>query len=98
MSELGRKHIQIVEAVNNAQTESEHERSKAVLQGFREALKIIAPSFGAMLMDCDNHYLEQGIDRDMCCGEFLDWKPMGIIYLTPLTSLRESFTLSALVR
>ncbi len=76
MSELGRKHIQIVEALNSAPTEAAHEHWKAVLQGFREALKIIAPSFGAMLMECDNHYLEQGIDRDMCCGEFLDWKPM----------------------
>ena len=26
------------------------------------------------LTGCDLYYLEQGIDRPMCCGEFLDWK------------------------
>jgi len=26
------------------------------------------------LMDCDWHYINQGIDRPMCCGVFLDWE------------------------
>ena len=27
------------------------------------------------LMACDWYYMERGIDRDMCCGVWLDWNP-----------------------
>lgn len=70
------KHIELVEAVNNAKTQDEHDRAEAVLSGFRIALEESqSPFFGGLLMDCDRHYLDQGIDRPMCCGVFLDWKP-----------------------
>lgn len=67
------KHIELVEAVNNALTQAEHDRAEAVLRGFRLAFDEHYDGFS--LMDCDRHYLDQGIDRPMCCGVFLDWKP-----------------------
>jgi hypothetical protein len=70
------KHIQLLEAVNNAKTQAEHDRAEAVLEGFRIALaEAYEHRLGIDLMDCDRYYLDQGIDRPMCCGVFLDWKP-----------------------
>jgi len=66
------KHIEIVESVNNAQTNSEHQTASLRLNGFREALNLMGIN---QLMECDMHYIEQGIDRPMCCGVFLDWEP-----------------------
>lgn len=66
-------HIQMVEAVNDATTEREHERAEARLEGFRLGLE--AAGVKPNLLGCDMHYLNQGIDRLMCCGVFLDWKP-----------------------
>lgn len=70
------KHIELVEAVNNAKTQAEHDRAEAMLEGFRLALdESGSPFYGQLLMDCDRRYMDQGIDRPMCCGVFLDWKP-----------------------
>lgn len=68
-----RKHIELVEAVNNAKTQAEHDRADAVLEGFRAAFDETYDGFS--LMDCDRHYMDQGVTRPMCCGVFLDWKP-----------------------
>ena len=76
MSEIMRglleKHIQLVEAVNNSKTQREHDRNGDTLNGFREALEALHIR---QLMDCDYYYLDQGVDRPMCCGVFLDWEP-----------------------
>jgi hypothetical protein len=70
------KHIELVEAVNNAKTQQEHDMAEAVLRGYRIALvEAYDTCAGNLLMECDRHYLDQGIDRPMCCGVFLDWKP-----------------------
>jgi hypothetical protein len=70
------RHIELVEAVNNATTEREHREAECRLDGYRDALKIIhGDRVGNLLMQCDQHYLSQGVERDMCCGVFLDWKP-----------------------
>jgi hypothetical protein len=71
MSKFIDKHIKLVEAVNNSKTESEHYANNRQLKGFREALDIMKIN---QLMDCDWHYINQGIDRPMCCGVFLDWE------------------------
>jgi hypothetical protein len=71
---MHKKHIELVEAVNHASTQAEHDRAEAVLEGYRLALEELhGPGVG--LMDCDRHYMTLGIDRPMCCGVFLDWKP-----------------------
>lgn len=69
---LFEKHIELVEAVNNAKTEREHDMHGDILHGFRECLYFMGIN---QLMDCDLHYLNQGIDRPMCCGVFSDWAP-----------------------
>src|SRR5574340_1226733 len=74
MTRLFDKHIELVEVVNNAQTQEEHERAETTLRGFREALDHMEPR-PMHLIECDLHYLNQGIDRPMCCGVWLDWVP-----------------------
>jgi hypothetical protein len=69
------KHIELVEAVNNAKTHQEHDRALAVLEGYRIALHYALAQFSGHLIACDKHYMDQGIDRPMCCGVFLDWTP-----------------------
>lgn len=70
------KHIEMVEAVNNAKTQDEHDRAYQRLVGFREACEVfMGRNVGRLLMSADEHYIAQGIDRPMCCGEFLDWRP-----------------------
>lgn len=72
MSNLFRKHIELIESVNNSKTEQEHWSARQRLNGFRDALDIIGVN---QLCGCDNFYLDKGIDRPMCCGVFLDWEP-----------------------
>ena len=66
------KHIELVEATNNARTEVEHQAAIARLVGFRIGLREagVTPN----LVGCDLFYVDQDINRPMCCGVFLDWK------------------------
>jgi len=41
--------------------------------GFRKGLE--AAGIRPALMACDLYYLNQGVDRPMCCGVWLDWNP-----------------------
>lgn len=66
-------HIALVETVNRAKTEQEHQLAQATLNGWRRGLE--ACGHRPDLMGCDMYYLHQGIDRPMCCGVFLDWAP-----------------------
>lgn len=66
---LFEKHIQLVEAVNNAKDQTTHYAALNVLIGFRAELDLMGIN---QLIECDMHYLNQGIDRIMCCGVFLD--------------------------
>ena len=74
MTQLLDKHIELVESVNNSRTIAEHESAKQRLRGFRDALDHMEPR-PMHLVKCDHHYLDQGIDRPMCCGVWLDWVP-----------------------
>jgi hypothetical protein len=64
-------HIELIDAVNNSTTVMEHHDAELILKGFRLALKVLNMNDLSM---CDMHYIEQGINRPMCCGVFLDWK------------------------
>ena len=72
MKNLFDKHIELVEAVNSATTQEAHYHAQLRLGGFRDALEIIGV---LQLCECDNYYLDKGIDRPMCCGVWLDWQP-----------------------
>lgn len=45
------------------------------LRGYDEAMRsacdIMDISFGQAVMDCDTHYINQGVTRSMCGGVFL---------------------------
>lgn len=73
------RHCVLLDAVNDAQTTREHEIAEARLRGFRDGVALArgfdGADCGAMLADADNYYLSQGIDRPMCGGVFLDWRP-----------------------
>ena len=76
MATLQNKHLELVQSVNEAKTHVQHRDAENKLSGFREALSMIDPrGYASYLMDCDMHYIEQGVDRPMCCGVFLDWRP-----------------------
>lgn len=71
--DLYEKHIELVEAVNNAKTELEHILAVSLLAGWREGCSDAGKPVS--LIDADLYYIDQGIERPICCGEFLDWKP-----------------------
>lgn len=76
---LGEKHIQLVEAVNNASTVTE--RTVALLEltwwrkGVKDALGSDDAQEGHFLMQADCFYLDQGLDLPTCGGIRLDWSP-----------------------
>jgi len=70
---LSNRHIELVEEVNNSKTYQEHFARDMHLCGFREALDLMG--YKNFRIEADLHYINQGVDRPMCCGVFLDWKP-----------------------
>lgn len=71
MKTLFDTHIKFVDAVNSSKTEEERDKAGYILLGFRAALSVQGIN---QLMDCDNYYMDKGINRPMCCGVFLDWQ------------------------
>lgn len=67
--EIFEKHIELLEKINNAPNNQLHHVYCMELYGFRAALRLLGIN---QLMECDLYYLDQGIDRPMCCGVFLD--------------------------
>ena len=66
-------HLGLVCRVNQATTHREHELADAELRGYRRGLREMGCE--PDLAGCDLYYLDLGIDRPMCCGVWLDWKP-----------------------
>ena len=75
MINLHDKHIQLVEIANDSKTRHEHDKALTFLQGWRTGVGHAAGVRTLSYMACDQHYLDQGINRPMCCGIWLDWKP-----------------------
>lgn len=73
---ISAEHARLLDAVNNANTEYEHTRAEAFLNGWRRGVE----SCGRAIDYCgaDMYYINQGVERPMCCGVFLDWKPEGV--------------------
>lgn len=69
-------YINLVVAVNDAQTAKDHRENDCMRQGFLACLTLIRGqvSAGQLLMEADRHYLNQGIERPMCGGVWLDWE------------------------
>lgn len=70
---LHEKHTRWLDLVNYAETLEEHTLRRAQLDAWRTGVKdsgiILGPDAG------DLHYLDQGIDRPMEDGGWLDWEP-----------------------
>jgi len=75
MGPIGARHLELVKAVNEATTEWEHARSQVFLDGFLDCADLLGMMTGIMMIEVDLHYIDQGIDRPMCGGVFLDWSP-----------------------
>ena len=69
------KHCLLLDAVNNAQTITEHDTMVMCLESWRSGVKDAGAYGSISLIDADMYYLDQGIDRPMCGGVWLDWKP-----------------------
>lgn len=69
------KYIEQVEAINAAKTQHEHDWRSHWLDGWLRGFEAAGEHIGRLIIAGDRHYLDQGIDRPMCGGVFLDWKP-----------------------
>ena len=69
---LHEKHIERIELVNNAQTLEAHQEFLAELNAWKDGVADAGVRLD--LIAADLHYIDQGIDRPMCCGVFNDWK------------------------
>jgi len=70
---LHEQHIELIEAVNNAEEANNHLNKMLYLNAWRDG--VVAAGHKLDFCACDWHYLSQGIDRPMCCGVWLDWQP-----------------------
>lgn len=72
------RQIELLKRVNSARTEREHNDARDHLhawrQGVGDALEWSDSRRGRFLMEADEHYLNQGVERDMCAGVWLDWE------------------------
>jgi len=68
------KHMQLIDAVNNAKTRHDHWTAYCILRGWREGMADCGRSVD--LIAADLTQFERGHEgRPMCCGVFNDWKP-----------------------
>lgn len=71
---LHEKHMEFVDAVNNAKTQAEYWHADGALHGFREAFRFIGQDLD--LIACDLTQFGRGHEnRSMCCGVFTEWTP-----------------------
>ena len=63
----------LLEVNDETKTAEEHERLRIEFMGWKQGIF----SATAQFFNGDVYYLERGVDRPMCCGEFLDWEHKG---------------------
>lgn len=69
------RHLELVDAVNDARTHQDHRDAELKLSGFRDALEHLGHR--GFLINADIHSMKRfGEDRNMCCGVLLDWMPL----------------------
>ncbi len=71
------KHIAYIEKVNNSKTIQEHFENTLILEIWRRGVSDAGVKLSCL--DADIFYIDQGIDRPMCCGVWLDWLPHDFI-------------------
>lgn len=73
MKSLHDKHMEMIDAVNNSTSILDHTMAGQVLYGWRKGVAAAGRSVDLIAADLEQE--ARGIDRPMCCGVFLDWKP-----------------------
>jgi hypothetical protein len=63
-----------IQEINNARNRPDHDCLLDRLNGWVRGVQAVSPDKYFCLIG-DNFYLDQGIDRPMCCGVWLDWRP-----------------------
>ena len=81
---LDERHHQLLDAVNHATTEAEHERAMNYLRAWRDGVWLArgwdAARQGRMICDGDRYYFDgPDDDRPMCGGVWLDWTPAPLV-------------------
>lgn len=66
-------HTDLIDAVNDAKTEYEHNHAKGVLDGWRLCMEQMGRRWD--FIEADEHSMERFGDRPICCGVLLDWEP-----------------------
>ena len=70
---MARSHLEMVDAVNDAEDVIERDRAEAMLSGWRECA--VHSGSGWSGIEADLHTMaKHGADRPMCCGVLLDWE------------------------
>ena len=70
---INEKHILHIEAVNNSKTVEDHAANVLYLTAWRNGVR--DSGINISLIAADMFYIDQGIDRPMCSGVWLDWEP-----------------------
>ena len=66
------EHIRRIDRVNQSLTVDDHRMRERALNAWRQGVEDAGGKIDYMAADL--HYLDQGIDRPMCCGVWLDWE------------------------
>ena len=70
-----KKQQELLDAMNyDAKTEVEHQLLIAEIRGLRTACDLLLMS-SDLRHRANMYYINQGIEADMCCGEFIPWNP-----------------------
>lgn len=68
------KHMELIDAVNNAATEHDHWTAHCRLEGWRDGVRDAGRRVDLIAADLEQ--FERGFEsRPMCCGVFNDWQP-----------------------
>jgi hypothetical protein len=67
------RHTGLIDAVNDAKTEWEHDRAEGFLEGWRAAMEECGRRW--CFMEADLHTEARFPGRPYCCGVLIGWKP-----------------------
>ena len=64
----------LIEVNDESRTKEEHRILRSELDGWLAGVEAAS----GHTFNGDYYYIEKGIDRPMCCGQFLDWEHNGV--------------------
>ncbi len=70
---MGRQE-ELLDAVNEATNQQEHDSALAFLRGWRQGVEDAGCDWSGISADMHS-MAKYGEERPMCCGVLLDWKP-----------------------